>query len=109
MATPYQETFLSIPDENIQEVYVVYQDQLVLTSVYNWLYLGQHNISTTPPQSDLSQHMLNLQLESFTGVMEGANIANFVAIKLPDSPANISYNTQGVLDELPLDVSNNMD
>ncbi|KAJ9050804.1 hypothetical protein DSO57_1010804 [Entomophthora muscae] len=32
-----------------------------------------------------------------------------VATKFPDLPANISYNTQGALGELPLDVSNNMD
>ncbi|KAJ9062059.1 hypothetical protein DSO57_1014683 [Entomophthora muscae] len=31
-----------------------------------------------------------------------------VATKSPDLPANISYNTQGALNELPLDVSNNV-
>ncbi|KAJ9056810.1 hypothetical protein DSO57_1029168 [Entomophthora muscae] len=31
-----------------------------------------------------------------------------VATEFPDLPANISYNTQGTLNELPLDVSNNM-
>ncbi|KAJ9048361.1 hypothetical protein DSO57_1035790 [Entomophthora muscae] len=32
-----------------------------------------------------------------------------VATKLPDLPDNVSYNTQGALNELPLDISNNMD
>ncbi|KAJ9054505.1 hypothetical protein DSO57_1013804 [Entomophthora muscae] len=32
----------------------------------------------------------------------------YVATKFPDSPANVSYNTQGALNELSLDVSNNM-
>ncbi|KAJ9058127.1 hypothetical protein DSO57_1015548 [Entomophthora muscae] len=32
-----------------------------------------------------------------------------VATKFPDLPANISYNTLGALNELPLDVSNVMD
>ncbi|KAJ9055779.1 hypothetical protein DSO57_1000637 [Entomophthora muscae] len=32
-----------------------------------------------------------------------------VATELPDSPVNVSYNTQGALNELPLDVSNNME
>ncbi|KAJ9058568.1 hypothetical protein DSO57_1011023 [Entomophthora muscae] len=31
-----------------------------------------------------------------------------IATKFPDLPANISYNTQGALDESPLDMSNNM-
>ncbi|KAJ9078558.1 hypothetical protein DSO57_1005696 [Entomophthora muscae] len=31
-----------------------------------------------------------------------------VATEFPDLTANVSYNTQGALDELPLDVSNNM-
>ncbi|KAJ9077747.1 hypothetical protein DSO57_1013819 [Entomophthora muscae] len=31
-----------------------------------------------------------------------------VATKFPDLPANISHNTQGALDELSLDVSNDM-
>ncbi|KAJ9064832.1 hypothetical protein DSO57_1026232 [Entomophthora muscae] len=65
MAAPHQETFLSTPDGDIQEVYTVYQDQLVLTSVYNQLHLGQSNISVIPPQSYLLQHMLNLQLDPF--------------------------------------------
>ncbi|KAJ9063948.1 hypothetical protein DSO57_1035550 [Entomophthora muscae] len=38
---------------------------------------------------------------------QGARVC--VATKLPDFPANISYNTQGALDESPLDVSNDMD
>ncbi|KAJ9064421.1 hypothetical protein DSO57_1030823 [Entomophthora muscae] len=29
--------------------------------------------------------------------------------KFPDLPANVSYNTQGALNESPLDVSNSMD
>ncbi|KAJ9068041.1 hypothetical protein DSO57_1032746 [Entomophthora muscae] len=33
---------------------------------------------------------------------------NNVATESPDLPANISYNTQGALNESPLDVSNNM-
>ncbi|KAJ9073400.1 hypothetical protein DSO57_1016941 [Entomophthora muscae] len=33
----------------------------------------------------------------------------FVATELPGSPANVSYNTQGALDETLLDVSNDMD
>ncbi|KAJ9050476.1 hypothetical protein DSO57_1014134 [Entomophthora muscae] len=33
---------------------------------------------------------------------------DIVATKFPDSPANVSYNTQGALDESPLDVSNGM-
>ncbi|KAJ9052033.1 hypothetical protein DSO57_1038259 [Entomophthora muscae] len=32
-----------------------------------------------------------------------------VAIKFPNLPANVSYNTQGALSEPPLDVYNNMD
>ncbi|KAJ9056360.1 hypothetical protein DSO57_1033923 [Entomophthora muscae] len=31
-----------------------------------------------------------------------------VATKFPDSPSNVSYNTQGGLNESPLDVSNVM-
>ncbi|KAJ9061373.1 hypothetical protein DSO57_1021418 [Entomophthora muscae] len=31
-----------------------------------------------------------------------------VITKFPELPANVSYNTQGALNELPLDVSNNM-
>ncbi|KAJ9064785.1 hypothetical protein DSO57_1026716 [Entomophthora muscae] len=31
-----------------------------------------------------------------------------VATKFPDLPANVSHNTQGALNELSLDVSNNM-
>ncbi|KAJ9081058.1 hypothetical protein DSO57_1018528 [Entomophthora muscae] len=31
-----------------------------------------------------------------------------VETKFPDLPANVSYNTQGALNESPLDVSNNM-
>ncbi|KAJ9065372.1 hypothetical protein DSO57_1020225 [Entomophthora muscae] len=31
-----------------------------------------------------------------------------VATEIQTSPANVSYNTQGALDELPLDVSNVM-
>ncbi|KAJ9069627.1 hypothetical protein DSO57_1016629 [Entomophthora muscae] len=32
-----------------------------------------------------------------------------VATEFPDLPANVSYNTQGALNEPPLDISNNMD
>ncbi|KAJ9052855.1 hypothetical protein DSO57_1029916 [Entomophthora muscae] len=32
-----------------------------------------------------------------------------IATELPDLPANVYYNTQGALNELPLDVSNDMD
>ncbi|KAJ9061194.1 hypothetical protein DSO57_1022872 [Entomophthora muscae] len=78
MATPHQETFLLILDGNIPKGYLVYQDQLVLTSVYNQLRLGQHDIRVTPLQTDLSHHMLNLQLESFTGDVEGANIVSWL-------------------------------
>ncbi|KAJ9075852.1 hypothetical protein DSO57_1031721 [Entomophthora muscae] len=31
-----------------------------------------------------------------------------IATKFPDFPANVSYNAQGELNELPLDISNNM-
>ena len=46
--------------------------------MYNWLRLGQRNSSVTPPQSDLSQRMLNLQLESFAGGIKGANIVSWL-------------------------------
>ncbi|KAJ9069293.1 hypothetical protein DSO57_1019974 [Entomophthora muscae] len=78
MATPQQETFLTIPKGDIPNGYVIYQDQLVLTSVYNWLRLRQCDASVTPPQSDLSQRMLNLQLESFAGGVEGADIVSWL-------------------------------
>ncbi|KAJ9054390.1 hypothetical protein DSO57_1015206 [Entomophthora muscae] len=54
MATPQQETFLPIPKGDIPNGYIIYQDQLVLISVYNWLCLGQHDASVTLHQSDLS-------------------------------------------------------
>ncbi|KAJ9087068.1 hypothetical protein DSO57_1036914 [Entomophthora muscae] len=62
MATPHQETFLIIPDGNIQE------DQLALTSVHNQLCLGQYNNSGILSHPDLSQHMLNLELELLPGI-----------------------------------------
>ncbi|KAJ9090070.1 hypothetical protein DSO57_1006464 [Entomophthora muscae] len=34
---------------------------------------------------------------------------NLVATKIPLSPANVSHDTQGALDELSHDISNNMD
>ncbi|KAJ9078814.1 hypothetical protein DSO57_1002875 [Entomophthora muscae] len=37
----------------------------------------------------------------------GRNLA-LVATKLPELPANVSYNTQEAFNESPLDVSNNM-
>ncbi|KAJ9069311.1 hypothetical protein DSO57_1019873 [Entomophthora muscae] len=45
MATPHQETFLPVPEGDIPN--------------------RQRNASVTLPQSDLSQLMLNLQLEPF--------------------------------------------
>ncbi|KAJ9066608.1 hypothetical protein DSO57_1007950 [Entomophthora muscae] len=38
-----------------------------------------------------------------------SKISVTIATKLPDLPANLSFDTQGALNELPLDVSNNMD
>ncbi|KAJ9086972.1 hypothetical protein DSO57_1037960 [Entomophthora muscae] len=35
--------------------------------------------------------------------------SSIVATKFPSSPANVSYNTQGALNELPIDVSNGID
>ncbi|KAJ9084102.1 hypothetical protein DSO57_1027738 [Entomophthora muscae] len=78
MATPQQETFLSVSEGDIPEDYIIYQDQLVLTSVYNWLCLRQRDTSVTPPQLDLSKRMLNLQLESFTGSVKGADIVSWL-------------------------------
>ncbi|KAJ9089680.1 hypothetical protein DSO57_1010383 [Entomophthora muscae] len=51
---------------------------------------------------DLPQTLV-LVSDNKQGAREG------VATKFPDSPANISYDTQGVLNEPPLDVSNVMD
>ncbi|KAJ9069921.1 hypothetical protein DSO57_1013634 [Entomophthora muscae] len=78
MATPQQETFLPIPKGDISEGYVIYQDQLVLTSVYNQLRLRQRDASITPPELYLSQRMLNLQLESFAGGVKGADIVSWL-------------------------------
>ncbi|KAJ9077448.1 hypothetical protein DSO57_1016752 [Entomophthora muscae] len=78
MATPHQGTFLPIPDGDIPKGCVIYQDQLVLASVYNCLCLGQRDASVTPPQLDLLQCMMNLQLESFTGGVEGDNIVSWL-------------------------------
>ncbi|KAJ9071024.1 hypothetical protein DSO57_1001272 [Entomophthora muscae] len=78
MATPHQETFLPIPEGDISDRYIIYQDQQVLTSVYNQLCLGQRNASVTPPHLDLSQCMLNLQLESFAGGVKGADIVSWL-------------------------------
>ncbi|KAJ9062725.1 hypothetical protein DSO57_1007895 [Entomophthora muscae] len=52
--------------------------ETVLTSVYNWLHLRQRNTSIILPQLDLSQNMLNLQLESFEGDVKGAVIVNWL-------------------------------
>ncbi|KAJ9087799.1 hypothetical protein DSO57_1029499 [Entomophthora muscae] len=41
----------------------------------------------------------------FSGEIANGNVAT----KFSDSPANVSYNTQGALNEPPLDVSNVMD
>ncbi|KAJ9081411.1 hypothetical protein DSO57_1014929 [Entomophthora muscae] len=46
--------------------------------MYNQLCLEQRNTSVTLPQSDLSQYMLNLQLESFVGGVEGADIISWL-------------------------------
>ncbi|KAJ9049044.1 hypothetical protein DSO57_1028658 [Entomophthora muscae] len=62
----------------IPKGYVIYQDQLVLSSVYNWLRLGQRDASVAPPQLDLSQCMLNLQLESFTGGVKGDDVVSWL-------------------------------
>ncbi|KAJ9077292.1 hypothetical protein DSO57_1018099 [Entomophthora muscae] len=46
--------------------------------MYNLLLLGQRDASVTPPQSDLSQRMLKLQLESFASGVEGADIVSWL-------------------------------
>ncbi|KAJ9081319.1 hypothetical protein DSO57_1015988 [Entomophthora muscae] len=78
MTTPHQEAFLPIPKWDIPDRYVIYQDQLVLKSVYNWICLGHLDTRATFSQSDLSQCMLNLQLESFAGGVKGANIVSWL-------------------------------
>ncbi|KAJ9055540.1 hypothetical protein DSO57_1002835 [Entomophthora muscae] len=43
----------------------------------------------------------------FSGLCQG--FGNSIATKIPLSPANVSHDTQGVLDESPHEVSNSMD
>ncbi|KAJ9084716.1 hypothetical protein DSO57_1021359 [Entomophthora muscae] len=107
MAISHQETFLPIPDGDIPKGKVIYQDQLVLTSINNKLHLRQQDVGVTLPQSDLSQHMPNLQLESFTGlrIIVSTDIFYFIDIyaktsvclfisPLPSLVAFISTNTE---------------
>ncbi|KAJ9074629.1 hypothetical protein DSO57_1004431 [Entomophthora muscae] len=58
------------------------------------------NIMTTPTFDQVQETALAL-------VQDGC--AASVTTEFPDLPANVSYNTQGTLNKLPLDVSNNMD
>ncbi|KAJ9072854.1 hypothetical protein DSO57_1022799 [Entomophthora muscae] len=63
-------------------------------------------ISSPVPQEPLDQPDIK-QLPTFTHHQWCMN--HGVATEFPESPANVSYNTQGALDELPLDISNVMD
>ncbi|KAJ9054608.1 hypothetical protein DSO57_1012675 [Entomophthora muscae] len=49
------------------------QNQTMVNAV-----IHNRDASVTPPQLDLSQRMLNLQLEPFAGGVEGANIVSWL-------------------------------
>ncbi|KAJ9085954.1 hypothetical protein DSO57_1009005 [Entomophthora muscae] len=80
-------------------------DTIILAaSLWSWLpSCGGHCPQKTRPELPLKTTGQTSKTRSLTGWDES------VTNKLSDLPANISYNTQGVLDESPLDVSFDMD